>query len=159
PIVRRAPVWMTAAGEVGGPLRLAVRDADGHEATADWPGPIEVAKKHPLTAEALRDQLGRLGDTPFELADVEVRLPANAMLPRSMCTARRRRACTALLARRTAAIRVEVIEPDALTRLRADLHPSSFILHPSQLTVLVRTLDQFDAVLPLRPAMVYCDFE
>jgi putative protease len=27
------------------------------------------------------------------------------------------------------------------------------------LTVLVRTLDQLDAVLPHRPAMVYCDFE
>jgi putative protease len=37
-------------------------------------------------------------------------------------------------------------------------NPQSAIRNP-QFSVLVRSLDQLDAVLPHRPAMVYCDFE
>jgi putative protease len=162
-VVRRTPVRMTAEGVIGGPLRLTARDADGHEATAEWPGPVEEARKHALTAEALRDQLGRLGDTPFELADVEARLPANAMVPRSVLNDLRRQVIGLIRQKRDAASRVAVAEPGALEHLRAGVtglvHPSSLLPHPCQLTVLVRTLDQLDAVLAHKPAMVYCDFE
>src|SRR5262245_8838703 len=163
PVARRASVWMSAGGEIGGPLRLEARDADGHEASAEWPGPIEEARKHALTAEALRDQLGRLGDTPFELDGVEARVPANAMVPRSVLNDLRRQVIGLLLQKRAAASRVSVVDPGAVECLRAEIaarfHPSSLIPHSSQLTVLVRTLDQLDAVLPHKPAMVYCDFE
>lgn len=162
PIARRAPVRMTIAGELGGPLRLTARDADGREATAEWPGPLEPARKHPLTGDALREQLGRLGDTPFELADVENRLPANTMVPRSVLNDLRRRVVTGLVAMRERQSRGAVEEPDALNDLRtavADLRNSVLSTEYSELTVLVRTLDQLDAVLPHRPAMVYCDFE
>jgi putative protease len=181
PVARRAAVWMTVAGELGGPLRLTVRVADGREATAEWLGPVEKARKHPLTTDALREQLGRLGDTPFELTDVDNRLPADAMVPRSVLNDLRRQAVGELLAARETHGRVAVVEPDALERLRAEIgsrgqttglsnlarggtacdrpevcpHGSA----PASLTVLVRTLDQLDAVLPHRPAMVYCDFE
>jgi putative protease len=159
PLARRAPVWMSVEGSIGGPLRLISRDADGHEATADWPGPIETAQKHPLTAEALRDQLARLGDTPFDLAGVESTLPADAIVPRSVLNDLRRQVVTALVAKREDAGRVEIVEPDALKQLRDGIACSGLRTQDSGLTVLVRTLDQLDAVLPHKPAMVYCDFE
>jgi putative protease len=163
PIARRVPLRMTLEGEIGGPLRLSVRDLSESKATAEWPGPIESAIKHPLTADGLREQLARLGDTPFELADVDSRLPPNAMVPRSVLNDLRRQAVASLLMQREAAARVSVVEPNSLDHLRAEVqssvHPSSFIPHPSELTVLVRTVDQLDAVLPHRPAMIYCDFE
>jgi putative protease len=157
PIARRAPVGMTVAGETGGPLRLTVRDADGHEARADWPGPIEPARKHPLTADALREQLGRLGDTPFELAGVESRLPADVMVPRSVLNDLRRQAVAELVRLRES--RVMKTDSEVLDDLRAGVPRSVLTTECSVLTVLVRTLDQLDAVLPHRPAMVYCDFE
>jgi putative protease len=159
PVARRAPLRTTVQGELGGPLRLTVRDADGREAAADWPGPIEPARKHPLTAEALREQLGRLGDTPFELADVDCRLPANAMVPRSVLNDLRRQAVAEVI--RRCESRVVVKDPEALHHLRSEIAVSHPVLGTqySVLTVLVRTLDQLDAVLPHRPAMVYCDFE
>jgi putative protease len=159
PIARRAPIWMTVGGTIGGPLRLMASDADGLESTVEWPGPLEEARKHALTTDEIREQLARLGDTPFELAGAESRLLPNAMVPRSVLNDLRRRAVAALLKRRDDASRVAVTDPDALDRLRSDIHPSSFIPRPSDLTVLVRTPDQLDAVLPHRPAMVYCDFE
>jgi U32 family peptidase len=161
PIARRIPVWLTMEGSIGGPLRLTVRDADGRQASAEWPGPIEEARTHSPVRQDLREQLGRLGETPFELADVESRLPANAMLPRSVLNDLRRRAVALLVAEREAASRIAVVEVAALECLRSEIptHPSTFTPHPSELTVLVRTLDQLDAVLPHRPAMVYCEFE
>jgi putative protease len=61
---------------------------------------------------------------------------------------------------REAASRKAVEETGALEKLRAGIsRPSVPSTEDPVLTVLVRTLDQLDAVLPRRPAMVYCDFE
>jgi putative protease len=163
PIARRAPVWMTLIGDRGGPLRLTVRDADANEAHADWPGPLEAARKHPLTPDALREQLGRLGDTSFELAGIENRLPVEVMIPRSVLNDLRRKTVATLIVMRESRTRIAMSEPDALTHFRAELaargsRSSSTPRRPT-LAVLVRTLDQLDAALPHRPAMVYCEFE
>ncbi|HVK14621.1 MAG TPA: DUF3656 domain-containing protein, partial [Gemmataceae bacterium] len=175
PIARRAPVWFELTGDLGGPVRLTARAADGLEASADWSGPLEEARKHPLSAAAVTEHLARLGDTPFELAGVELRLPAIAMLPKSVLNELRRQAIGRLVAAREAAGRVAVADPDALAKLRAEIGerrcvstpmsaestagPSQGAARPAELAVLVRTIDQLDAVLPHRPAMVYCDFE
>jgi putative protease len=160
PIARRTPVWMVAEGEIGGRLRLSVRDPEGNQAAVEWPGPIELARKHALTAEESREQLGRLGDTPFELAEIENRLPANVMVPRSVLNDLRRQVIASLLQKREATREVAVVEPDALDHLRAEIPTYSRLgTQDSALTVLVRTMEQLVAVLPYRPAMVYCDFE
>jgi U32 family peptidase len=173
PIARRAPVWMTVIGNFGGPLRLTARDAEDREAFAEWAGPIEPARNHTVTIDSLREQLGRLGDSPFELADVESRLPADAMVPRSVLNDLRRQVTGELVNQRREHPRIEIIEPRALKTLRAEvagdswrqnsdsagIAPTRVPRSTATLTVLVRTLDQLEAALPYRPAMVYCDFE
>jgi putative protease len=161
PIARRSPVWMTLQGEIGGPLKLTVRDAEGQEPIAGWPGPIAEAKKHASSPEAIREQLARLGDTPLELADVELNVPANAMLPRSVLNDLRRQAVSTLLAARNVLRRIVIAAPHALDQLRNGIPRTADcgLRTADSLTVLVRTLDQLDAVLPHKPSMVYCDFE
>jgi U32 family peptidase len=159
PIARRAPVSMTLEGDIGEPLRLRLSDAEGREASAEWPGPIEKARKQSLTPEALREQLDRLGDTPFELATIDCRLPIDAMVPRSVLNELRRQAVAALVSKREAASRVEVA--DQLDQWRAEISSrnSGLRTQDSGLTVLARTMDQLEAVLAHKPAMVYCEFE
>jgi U32 family peptidase len=165
---RRTPLWARAAGRVGGPFTVAARAEGGPEVTVAWPGPLEAARKHPLTADTFRDQFGRLGDTPFELAGVELELPDPVMVPKSVLNDLRRQAVGLLQERPATARGYEVAEPDALDRWRADIarKPRAPVPDAPQLHVLVRTLEQLDAVLawrpsePLaRPATVYCDFE
>ena len=168
---KRVPVTFRVAGRVGGALEVVCRDAEGNAVSASWPGPLEAALKHPLTAEGLREQLGRLGDTPFELAGVEAELPDPVIVPRSVLNDLRRQAAALLERKRAEATRYAVAEPDALERLRAEaaaLRKGEAIppAGESRLTVLVRNFEQLDAVLAwkpeaplLRPAMVYCDFE
>jgi putative protease len=159
PIARRAPLSMALEGAIGSSLILTARDSDGHHASAEWLGPIETAQKTATTVENVRDQLSRLGDSPFELTDAEYRLPATAMIPRSVLNDLRRRVVASLLKVREAAHRITVIEPNALSQIRNELIPSNYTFSGSELTVLARTPGQLEAVLSCKPAMVYCDFE
>jgi len=165
---RRVPLAARLAGALGGALTLTLTDPDGAAADATWAGPLEAAAKRPTTADELRDQLGRLGDTPFELGALAVELPAAVMVPRSVLNDLRRRAAGELAGRARAH---PVADEGALEALRSAARgdaPRCIAASggtPS-LTVLVRTPDQLDAVLAWqppagfpRPAAVYCDFE
>ena len=156
-IVHRTPLTLRVSGRVGGPLTVTVRDTAARSVTVTWPGPLESAMKQPLTVETIRDQFGRLGDTPFELAAVETDLPDPVMVPHSVLNDLRRRAVAELIDRRERAAVHSIGEPDALDNLRIR-DPQSAVRNP-QMTVLVRTLDQLDAALAFRPAVAYCDFE
>ncbi|QDU18818.1 putative protease YhbU precursor [Urbifossiella limnaea] len=160
---RRVALAARLAGVLGGPLVLTLTDPDGAAGEAVWPGPLEAAAKRPATADELRDQLGRLGDTPFELGALAAELPDAVMVPRSVLNDLRRRAAAALAERRLRAH--PIAEPGALDALRSAARGGA-TGGTAALTVLVRTLDQLDAVLAWqppagfpRPAAVYCDFE
>ncbi|MFO0796482.1 MAG: DUF3656 domain-containing protein [Gemmataceae bacterium] len=160
---RRVALAAHLAGTLGGSLTLTLTDTDGAAGEAAWPGPLEAAAKRPTTADELRDQLARLGDTPFELGALTAELPDGVMVPRSVLNDLRRRAAAALAEQRLRAH--PIAEPGALGALRFAARGGA-TGGAAALTVLVRTLDQLDAVLAWRPptgfprpAAVYCDFE
>src|SRR6185437_12811094 len=164
---RRVGVSFHVSGRIGGALQLAARDDAGHAANVAWAGPLEAARKHPLSIELLREQFGRLGDTPFELDEVELHLAEATMVPKSVLNDLRRQAIAALLAARDAEHGARTIDSAALADLRNEAsarNPSAGEAAP-QLYVMARTMEQLDAALAwsasatVRPAMVYCDFE
>ena len=157
---RRVALTARLAGTLGGPLTLTFTTPDGVSADATWPGPLETAAKRPTTADELHDQLGRLGDTPFELGALTAELPDGVMVPRSVLNDLRRRAAGTLAGPRAH----PVVEPEALDTLRFAARGGASACTAASggapsLTVLVRTPEQLDAVLAWRPAAVYCDFE
>jgi len=167
---RRAPISARVEGAIGTALRLRLADDAGHEAVACWDGPLVRAEKHPLSAEVLREQLGRLGDTPFVLGQVASDLRDPVMVPKSVLNDLRRKATAALIEMRLAAAARPLAEADALDRLRAEAKVTRAVEPPPEAGfrwyVLVRTLAQLDAVLAWRPpaslagpSLVYCDFE
>ncbi len=143
-------------------------DESGNRGHATWAGPLQAAIKHPITNDLLRKQFGRLGDTPFRLGEVRSDLPAGSMLPKSVLNELRRQAVANLLAVREAQ-RDRTIDRRALEALQSEIAKNDRTENGSaapNLYVLVRTMEQLDAVLawqppsPLaRPVMVYCDFE
>jgi putative protease len=169
-IARRVPVSASVAGKVGERLTVTVRDDLGIEVTVSWDKPLEIAQKFPLTESLFREQFGRMGDTPFELAGVEgIHAATNVMAPKSVLNDLRRRAIEELLVKRADAARFEIAELDALDRARAEI-ASRYVARAEAATprlhVLTRSLDQRRAVLgwrsaeaDLAPASVYCDFE
>lgn len=117
-VVRRVPLGVRVAAKVGQPLRLTVWDDAGHETTVFTDQPLQQAQKHPLSEQLLRDQFGRLGQTPFELGVIEWESADPVMVPKSVLNDLRRRAVETLVAARDGELRYRMEEADALEHVR-----------------------------------------
>jgi putative protease len=118
-------------------------------------GPLGVARERPLTAEYLSAQLGRLGNTPYELAGVELDAAGAPFAPSSMLNELRRRAVAALARLQTAPPAGRASRPAALLDTPA---PEARPGGPPHLHLLVRTPEQLDAAILLRPASITLDY-
>ncbi len=172
-VARRVPITAHVAAYGGRSLELTLTDPAGRSVTLNSDEPLELAHKYPLTVELLREQLGRLGDTPFELRNVTLEGDKDSigvMAPKSLLNDMRRRAVEALLAARkeTAAPATEPATLDTLHTEISSAFPQPLTPNPQPLSlhVLCRTLDQLTAMLAWRNPVdgsplsgVYCDFE
>ncbi len=87
-------------GSAGGPLKL-IATADGDEVTARSEVPLAPASKRALDVPQLREQLGRLGETPFRLGALDMSgLGAGLFLPVSELNRVRQAAVEELLLHR-----------------------------------------------------------
>ena len=75
------PIEIEVHGVAGKPLTLIARDEFGNVAKVESAMPLAKAEKQPLTEDKLREQLGRLGGTPFKLGELKNYLAGEVMLP------------------------------------------------------------------------------
>lgn len=159
------PVAAEVHGRAGTPLTLLLRDADGHLASVISESPLDIARSRPLDTERLRDQLGRLGGTPFHLGDLVNHLVGPVILPVRELNRLRRAAVEVLLEQRTRPRRWRLVEPrPAPTTLRQAApspDPAPSVPGPPAIDpiVLVRTQPQLDAALDAGIETLYCEFE
>ncbi|MFY8222141.1 MAG: peptidase U32 family protein, partial [Pirellulales bacterium] len=81
---RRQPIDLVVTAVVGKPLVVRATLASGATCEVESEEPAVEAKKHPLTEATLREQLGRLGGTPFELRGLSAEIEGRPMLPLSV---------------------------------------------------------------------------
>jgi putative protease len=161
--LRRQPVRVRVTAHAGEPLALEWRlAAQPHlGVTVRAPEPLVTARRRAVTPEELREQLGRLGGTPYELAELELDLRGNPFAPVSLLNTLRRAAVELLSKRQAEARPIALHEPlAALTSLAAPPHshaPRSSEGGPA-LHLLVRTPEQLDAALVLHPASITLDY-
>jgi U32 family peptidase len=147
------PIAMDVHGVVGKPMTLIVRDEEGHIVRMDSAMPLAKAEKQPLGTERLREQLGRLGGTPFKLGELKNHLAGEVLLPISELNRLRRDAVANLEQQRVQPKRWTLNE-----RKRRNSKPETRPGIP-RLIVLVRNLAQLDAVLKAGIETIYCEFE
>jgi putative protease len=160
---------MIVTGRVGEPLRIEGR-CESVTAIVKSQMPLEIAQKRPLTAEILRAQLGRLGETGLELGALENRLEGQVIVPVSELNRLRRELVekVALSWRddlpvvrgpagagpsKASAVRhrLNALEVRRATESHVETKPL--------LTVLCRSLDQIAAALRMGVTEIYADFE
>ncbi|HEY4361067.1 MAG TPA: DUF3656 domain-containing protein [Bryobacteraceae bacterium] len=152
----KQPVHVKARARVGQPLELEwrVRDLSVTIASKD---PLGPAQNRALDEAYLRDQLGRLGNTPYELATIHLDLEGTAFAPSSLLNQLRRRAVELLEARQSAPAEIPVTDPlTALGHVRRP--PVSSEAGTPQLHLLVRTPEQLETALEFRPASITLDY-
>ncbi len=152
------PLHFEVHGREGEPMTMIARDDSGHIAECISSMPLVRAEKQPLTDERLRDQLGRLGGTPFKPGRLQNSLHDNVILPVSELNRLRREVVTEIEAQRAAPKRWTMNERDR-REIHVERGASADPGDPPELIVLVRNLTQLDAVLQTNPRMVYCEFE
>jgi putative protease len=157
---RRAPLSVRVFGAAGAPLKAVFRASD-HEVTVLSDVPLAAAAKRALDVTQLREQLGRLGATPFVLAELDAEaLGAGLFLPVRELNHLRQRAVDELLVQRDwvalaaqhareegvdAAIEALTGEPGAPARATA--HATARATLPATLVAEVWRLEDAEAAL------------
>jgi putative protease len=158
------PIEIEVHGCAGKPLALIARDEFGNIAKLESKMPLAIAEKLPLTEDKLREQLGRLGGTPFKLGELKNFLPGEVLLPVSELNRLRREIVVELEKLRAQPKRWTLNHRrDAETRNEGLASKFSASPRPggenSELIILVRNLAQLEAALKCGVTTVYCEFE
>ncbi len=159
------PVEMEVHGAVGQPLTMIARDEAGNSVKLQSIMALAQAEKQPLTEKKLREQLGRLGGTPFKLGELKNVLSGNVLLPVSELNRLRREAVMELEKLRMQPKRWTLnADPDSGLPVPVSIPPTPGpdARPPAQepaLIALVRNLPQLDAALQCGVTTVYCEFE
>ena len=157
----KQPLTVEAVARVGSPLTLTWRLVKSPDVavTVTSPEPLVAAQRQGLAVAQLREQLGRLGNTPYTLT--EVRLDTGGgqpFVPVALLNSLRRAAVDELGAAQARPRPVTVHDPvDALIETMPEAAPRTRPAAP-QLHLLVRTPEQLTAALALRPASITLDY-
>ena len=156
--LRRRSVHLFIEAVEGRPLVVEAALPPQGKTTFRSEFPLARARKHPLTVEVLREQLGRLGKTPYALAQVEARIEGRPMVPLSVLGQLRRQLVTRLDQLATHSPRANLPTEDVLPSLRPTGLSTTSIPDPT-LTVLCRSLAQIGPVLESGVRQLAVDFE
>ncbi|MDO8540221.1 MAG: U32 family peptidase [Opitutaceae bacterium] len=148
------PLALEVHGRAGTPLTLLANDGDGHVVKVESAVPLALAEKQPLTLERLRDQLGRLGGTPFKLGELVSKLEGSVIVPLSELNRLRRDAVAGLEKLRA--------EPKRWTTGElpiADCGSRISEPRPVELIAVIRRLEQLEPAWSAGARTIYCEFE
>jgi putative protease len=151
----REAVDITVSGAVGELPRFEARSARGRRAAVTGDAPVLAAQGRATDEAALRDKLGRLGDTPFALGAVDNQLGEGAMIAPAALNRARRALAAALLADAPGPWSTTLT---TASELLAAATPPDRAPPPGGLFVLCRTLPQAHAALDAGADGVVLDF-
>ncbi|MFZ1474600.1 MAG: DUF3656 domain-containing protein, partial [Anaerolineae bacterium] len=158
---RKQPLAVQVWAHEGEPLRLTwtLPARPGLAVSVQSDEPLVAAQERALTEEYLQAQLGRLGQTPFTLAELRLDVQGNPFAPSSLLNQLRRQAVEQLSERLSQPRVPEIHDPQVmLAAALAQIAPAPALNLAPQLHLLVRTPEQLDAALTLRPASITLDY-
>lgn len=161
---------LKVSGQPGQPLQIHAVTGN-QEANLSSTIPLAAARNRPLTPESLRDQLSRLGGTPFHLGDLAVDLPQPVILPVSELNRLRRElvarlSATALLSHNPGNVGhsagptlPQLLAPITAKQTFRHSAESRNVASKAKLSVLCRNPAQAETLLSENPDLLYLDFE
>jgi putative protease len=155
--VHKRGVDVQVEAREGSPLR-SLWSCGSVSVSVESGSPLTVARSQGISAEFVRDQFGRLGNTPYALGEVTLDVSGAPFAPASLLNQIRREAVDLLQAAQMAPRAVEVRDPiAALDSLLPGRSPAAGCGSP-EVHLLVRTPEQLEAALTLSPASITLDY-
>jgi len=168
---RRHPLTLRVSGRAGQPLRLELESAPGLSG-GPWcvssRDPLQPARGGGLDQERLAQQLGRLGGTPWQLGSLDLDLEGELFLPPAQLNMLRRDLVDLLTHAQTSSptgvSSDDTAAAQPLTLLQSSspvgtVAASTRVPDQAQLTVLVRSLEQLEALRGQALHRVIADLE
>jgi len=150
--VRKQPVSVRVIAREGMVLVTEWRVGDV-EVAVESDAPLGTASHRAVDEQYLREQLGRLGNTPYELTGVELEIAGHPFAPSSLLNRMRRGAVEKLQVAQGAKPNGQAKACPTQRREACSGLPTSTSLH-----LLVRTLAQLEAAIDIRPAGITLDY-
>jgi len=152
PAEKKTPLHLIVRGKPGEVITILSGESAVHSEIL-----LQEATKHPLSTETLVAQLGRLGESSFELGTLDNQLEGNCHIAVSALNQLRR----ALIKQLEDAAAIKPVRP-LITTTYQDLlpakNPDARVKNP-ELSVLCRSVEQLTAAIECGVETVYCDFE
>ena len=159
----RRPIDLQVTAISDQPLRieasLKIGDDTYHSEVIDEKT-LSVARNRPASETSIREQLERLGGTPFQLGQLAITIQGEPMVPSSLLNQMRR----SLVEKMTTILttpRARIIDAGALDRMLVNAVAKSTVESPmekSTLRVLCRTIEQVTAAAEFGVSRIYVDF-
>ncbi len=156
--VRRQPVHVRAIVREGEPLVCEWR-LNGALVVAQSAESLDASRTNPATREFVREQLDRLGATPYEIASFDVDIAGSPFAPASLLNRLRREAVEKLQAQQQRVDRSPG-EPaaEAIAALLPRVPGIAGDAGRPRLHLLIRFPSQIEAAIDARPASVTLDY-
>lgn len=156
--VSRQPVSVRLVAREGLPLRSEWIVGNGPRITVESAALLTGARTRELDTAHAREQLGRLGNTPYELAGLTLDIEGRPFAPASLLNDLRRDAVERLrIAQEAPRSSVEVEPSGALASLMPPRAEFPAVGEP-RLHLLIRSARQLDAAVEARPASITLDY-
>ena len=158
--VAKQPVHVRVTAAEGAPLvtewSLVRRPETSVTVISDME--LGLAQNRGLNVESLREQFGRLGNTPYELAELELEASGALFAPASLLNHVRREAVERLQAAQAELPPATIRNPQDVLLPHRSATRTSAGQQSAQLHLLVRTPEQMEAAIELRPASITLDY-
>jgi U32 family peptidase len=156
--VQKQPVSVTATAREGERLVTVWTLPGGQSVEVRSDVPLGTARNRALSIEQLRDQFDRLGNTPYQLAELSLSAEGSPFAPVSLLNEVRRRAVEKLAELQRHRPMPEIRDPAACLAALLPPDPPSAEPADPQYHLLVRTPEQLEAALQLAPASITLDY-
>jgi putative protease len=155
--VHKQSVNVVVEAVKGQPLKT-VWTLGRHKVEVSSPEPLSASRNQPLSADAVRKQLDRLGNTSYQIDKFSLTAEGQPFVPSSLLNQVRRDAVEKLVALQQKLPDREVREPEGQLRsMLPNVAPTDFT-GPPEIHMLVRSAGQLDAAIQLRPASITLDY-
>ena len=151
--VSKQPLAVHVTAIENQPLRIRWTLPNEFSVTVESPEALVSAQNRGLTEESLKQQLSRLGNTPYELAGLTSGIVGAVFAPASLLNQLRREAVQKLQELQSSPVKRTI---QRIPDLRRDIQPPSAA--PPELHVLVRNPEQLDAALTAKPHSITLDY-
>jgi U32 family peptidase len=155
--VHKQPLAVAVSAHEGSPLRIEWTLNSGTRVVTQSPTPLSRAQSQGLTREVLLAQLNRLGNTPYEIAELKLDISGAPFAPASLLNQLRRDAVDELQNLQASISHTHLKDPQSVLASQRPVRANNKRA-AAQLHLLVRTAEQLEAALQLAPASITLDY-